>query len=152
MKVLDQDMQPKVRRKAAETLTAFDLNTRQPMGIVVDMSARGMKLKSEIPATVAEVYYCRIPLKNKVDGRDEVFFDAECRWCKKYPETGRFYSGYILRFPSKKDAAVVRKLIHDWMVRYNEELNSRYMAPEEDAEEAEDRRGLLTRLFKLGEK
>ncbi len=144
MKVLDQDMQPKVRRKAAETLTAFDLNTRQPMGIVVDMSARGMKLKSEVPTTVSEVYYCRVPLKKKIEGREEVFFDAECRWCKKYDETGRYYSGYVLRFPTKKDADIVRELIHEWMARYNEDLNARYET------EKTEKPGLISKLFGLG--
>jgi len=130
MKILDQDIQPKIRRKAAESLIVYDLNTQQPIGIVADMSARGMKLKGEIHATVSEMFYCRIPLKKKIEGRKEVFFDAECRWCNHFRETGRYYSGYILRFPSKKDASIVRKLIHNWMAKYNEDINSRYSASE----------------------
>jgi PilZ domain len=126
MKLVDVDMQPKIRRKAVETLTVFDLSTQQPMGMVIDMSVRGMKLKGETPATVSEVFYFRVPLKKKIDGRKEVFFDAECRWCNSFRETGRYYSGYILRFPSEKDANIIRKLIHNWMAKYNDELNSRY--------------------------
>jgi len=146
MKVIDQDIERKVRRGAAETLTAYNLNTRELLGIVVDLSARGMKLRSKVPMTVSKVYYCRVPLKKKIDGREEVFFDAECRWCNKYEDTGRYYSGYLLRFPSRQDAEIVRELMHEWMKHYNQDINSRLHEPREE------KRGFLTRLLGLGER
>jgi len=146
MKIIDEDTQPKVRRRAAEPLTTFNLNTREPLGIVLDLSARGMKLRSDEPTTVSKIYYCRLPLKKKIDGQKEVFFDAECRWCNKYEDTGRYYSGFLLRFPSRKDAGIVRELMHDWMKQYNRDLNTRLHEPREE------KTGLFTRLFRLAER
>lgn len=143
MKIIDQDMQPKVRRRAAEELTAFNFNTRELLGTVIDLSARGMKLKGETPASVSKIYYCRIPLPQKIEGRKEVFFDAECRWCKKYEDTGRYYSGYRIRFPSAQDAGIVKELIYKWMMRYNDDINSRN-------HDSREKPGLLARLFGRG--
>lgn len=143
MKIIDQNTQPKVRRKAAEKITAINLNTREELGIVVDLSARGMKLKSENPATVGQIYYCRLPLRRKLDGRREIFFDAECKWCNRYEDTGRFYSGYFLRFPSGQDAELVQSLVHQWMKANNEEFHSRLHGS------ANEKRGLFNRLFSV---
>lgn len=143
MKIIDEDIQPKVRRRAAEPLTTYNLNTREKLGTVMDLSARGMKLRSEEPPTVSRVYYCRMPLKKKINGRKEVFFDAECRWCNKYEDTGRYYSGFLLRFPSQQDAGIVRELMHEWMKQYNQDINDRY------SESRDEKRGLLTRLFRM---
>jgi len=142
MRIIDQNTQPKVRRKAAEKLTAFNFNTSEPLGTIVDLSARGMKLKSAQSATVGQIYYCRLPLKKKIEGREEIFFDAECRWCNRYEDTGRYYSGYLLRFPSGQDAEIIRELIHNWMKSYNRDLNSRMHGSQEKP-------GLLTRLLGL---
>lgn len=145
MRTIQPNNAQKVRRQALEKLLVFDLNTSLPMGQVLDMSARGIKLQSEEPVTFRQVYYCRILFKKKVCGCDEVLFDAECRWCNKDKETGCYYSGFVLRFPSKKDAEVIRALTHKWMAGHSEQLNARY------GDDKKERRGLLRRIFKPGE-
>ena len=132
-----------MRRKAAEQISAINLNTRENLGTVVDLSARGMKLKSEQPAAVGQIYYCRLPLKKKIDGRREIFFDAECKWCNRYEDTGRFYSGYFLRFPSGQDAKLVQALVHEWMMANNEDFHSRLHGSQNE------KRGLFNRLFSV---
>ncbi|UCD18214.1 MAG: hypothetical protein JSV44_04695, partial [Candidatus Zixiibacteriota bacterium] len=85
-----------------------------------------MKLMSEEPVTVRQVYYCRIPLRKKINGRDEVFFDAECRWCRKSEETGWYNSGYVLRFSSPQNADIIMELTRNWMADQADRLNARY--------------------------
>lgn len=136
----------KVRRQAAEKLAAYDTCTKKSLGIVIDMSDRGMKLQSDIPTVVAKTYYCRLPLRNPIDGREELFFDAECRWCSRYEDTDKFYAGFRLRFPSAQDAAIVKNMAHEWMKSFNQGLNARYYEPQEK------KPGLLKRLFKSGRK
>jgi len=129
MIVLGQKEQQKIRRKASEPLLVYDLSAGSPIGEILDMSAKGMKLLGERPMMVRHVHYCRIPLNNAIDGFDEVFVDAECRWCKKSDMGDLYYSGYILRFPSPKDGAIVRKLILSWMADQAKRLNARYAVP-----------------------
>jgi hypothetical protein len=145
MKAIQQRNAQMIRRQALDKLLVFDLNTSLPMGQVLDMSTRGLKLQSEEPTTFRQVYYCRILLKNRICGRDEVLFDAECRWCNRDEETGCYYSGYVLRFPTKKDAEVIRELTHRWMAGHSEQLNSRYGGSKKE------RRSLLSRIFKPAE-
>ena len=129
MKVVGQKEQQKIRRKASESLLVYDLSSGSPIGEILDMSAKGMKLLGERPAMVRQVFYCRIPLNNGIDGNDEVFVDAECRWCKKSEKGDLYNSGYILRFPSPKDASIIQKLILSWMADQANRLNARYSVP-----------------------
>ena len=126
MKVIGQEKQQKIRRKASAALLVCDSRTGAPIGRILDMSARGMKLVSSEPAMVRRIYYCRIPLKRKIDGCSEIFLDAECRWCRKSEETGQYNSGYIIRFPSPKEAGIIGKLIHSWMADQANFMNARH--------------------------
>lgn len=136
-----QDKQRKIRRKASFALLVYDLHTNLPMGQILDMSAKGMKLMTEEPVAVRQVYYCRIPLDKKINKCSEIFFDAECRWCEISEETGWYNSGYVLRFPSPKDAKNIHALIHAWMADQTGKLNSK------STKRIKKKRGLLRRIF-----
>jgi hypothetical protein len=106
------------------------------------MSAKGMKLMTEEPAIIGQVYYCRIPLDKKIKKRKEAFFDAECRWCDYSDETGWYNSGYVLRFPSPKDAEIIESVTRIWMADHTNKLNKKYTSGNKK------KRGLLGRLFR----
>jgi len=121
---VENERQEVVRRKACEALLVYDLHTGLPMGQILDMSVRGMKLMNDQRFTVRQVYYCRMPLDKKISGRDEVYFDAECRWCKLNDSTSWYNSGFKLRYPTPEDAEIVRKLIRSWMINHVEKFNN----------------------------
>lgn len=143
MQVVTQERQQKIRRKASTPLLVYDLHTELPMGQILDMSVRGMKLMTEDPVIVKQVYFCKIPLDKKIKKRKEVFFDAECRWCKQSEETGWYNSGYVLRFPTPKDAELVRDLMHVWMADETGKFKSKTM------KSPAKKRGFFRRLFRL---
>ena len=126
MIVADHKKQQKIRRRAGFALLVYDLHSGLPMGQILDLSARGMKMMTEEPVAVNRLYYCRVPLEKKIKGREEIFFDAECRWCRLSEETSWFNSGYILRFPSPLDAEIVQELIRTWMIDETSRLNAKY--------------------------
>jgi hypothetical protein len=140
MKVAEQDQQRKIRRKASFALLVYDLHTELPIGQILDLSAKGMKLMTEEPVTVQRVYYCRIPLEKKIKGCDEVFFDAECRWCIQSDETSWYNSGYLLRFPSPKNAEIIRELTRIWIADQTGKSNIRY-------KRGKKKKGFLRRVF-----
>lgn len=72
-----------IRRRATDELTVYDLNTEQPIGQIENMTVKGMKMVVDKPVKPASIIYCRMDLPGKILGHKEVFFDAECRWCKK---------------------------------------------------------------------
>lgn len=125
MRVVGRKEQQKIRRQASEPIIVFDQKSGEPIGEVLDMSAKGLKLAGKVPIASRRVYYCRMPLRKNIDGCEEVFFDAECRWCKKSNEAGKYNSGFLLRYSSAKDAAIVQKLIFSWMVDQTERLSVR---------------------------
>jgi hypothetical protein len=129
MSVATLEKQQKIRRQASHSLSVYDSTTGWPMGKILDMSARGMKLTSREPLKVRQVYYCRLPLAKKIDGCHEVHFDAECRWCRESEDAKSYCSGYLLRFPTSKDADIVQKLIYGWMAEQADMMNSRYSMP-----------------------
>jgi hypothetical protein len=126
MKIASREEQQKIRRRASEDLTVIDQKTDQPLGQVLDMSIKGLKLTSENPIAVRRIYYCRMPLKRKIDGFGEIFFDAECRWCVESDDIGWYNSGFLLRFSSPRDAELVQKLIRSWMATQAHEMNMRH--------------------------
>ena len=142
MKIIPKGKQPKIRRQALEILPVYDLHTNLIIGEIVDLSTKGMKLKGENAVLPKQIYYCRIPLKKKIDGYGEVFVDAECRWCKIDAEEECHYSGYVLRYPSQKDAGIINKLTHRWMAGQSEKLNAHYTGSKHE------KRGWLKRIFK----
>lgn len=142
MKIAETKQRNRIRRQAAQALLVYDLNTKLPMGQILDMSSVGMKLMTEEPMVVSRMYYCKIPLDKKIHGKSEVFLDAECRWCKHNPQTGWFNSGYLLRFPSKKDAEVINSVLHDWMEEHMSKHLSKYGITRRK------KKGLLEKLFR----
>jgi hypothetical protein len=142
MRVAGQEKQTKIRRKAAEPLLVYDLQTKLPMGQIVDLSARGMKIMSEEPVAASKVYYCRIPLTRKINDFDEVIFDAECRWCKQNKNTFWYDSGYILRFPRPEYAAIVKEITRNWLMHDSDKGSTGRSKVESK------KGGLLQKLFK----
>lgn len=126
MKTKEKDPSTIIRRKATEALLVYDTNTKLPFGQIADLSARGLKLTTEEPVVVNQVYYFRIPFDKKIGNSKELFFDAECRWCMQNEETGWYDSGYFLRFPSPKEAAAVKELTRIWMINQAERQNARH--------------------------
>ncbi len=142
MRVADKSTQRKIRRKAAEALLIYDLQTKLPMGQIIDLSAKGMKLMSEDPVATSKIYYCRMPLKKETHGFDEVIFDAECRWCKRNKDTGWYDSGYLLRFPRPEFAKVIREITRNWMMDRTDKLGA------SRRKTREEKRGFFQKLLK----
>ena len=142
MQVTDLEKQRKIRRKAADPLLVYDIETDLPMGQILDLSAKGMKLMTEEPVTAGQTYYLKIPLDKKIKGFKALLFDADCRWCKQSEDTGWYNSGYVLRFPNPKTGDAILELTRQWMIRESERINSKYQKSNKK------KQGLFRRIFK----
>lgn len=112
-----------VRRQAVEELVVYDVRTNQPIGRVENMTAEGVKLVTDEPADVSRILYCRLDLPEKLLGADQVFFDAECRWCRKNEFTGLYESGFKLRNVRADDKEIISHLTRRWMIMQSDAQN-----------------------------
>jgi len=130
-----------IRRKAADEITVYDINSDRPIGQVENMTVGGVKLVVDEPVRVSTILYCKMKLPRKILGVKEVFFDAECRWCKKNEKTGRYDSGYRVRHVDAKDKAVVGELVRLWMIEECEAMNA------QTDRKKNHKGGIFSRLF-----
>ena len=87
----------KSKRFTAETdIAVYDCSTNQSLGKLVNLSIDGAMLVSEKSVKPAASFPCRMELEQQILGRTEIYFDAECRWCRKNIALGRWESGYRL--------------------------------------------------------
>ena len=135
-----------IRRKATDELVVYDLNTEEPIGQIENMTVEGMKMVVDKPIRPASIVYCKMDLPRKILGNKEVYFDAECRWCKKNDKTGKYDSGYKLRYVNAKDRAIINELIRRWMIEECEAWNK------SGAKNGSARGGIFSRIFSFGTK
>ena len=131
-----------VRREATDPLIVYDMETDLPAGQVINMSFRGLRLMTEFEVEVYKVHYFRMPLPQAINGIDEIFFDAECRWCKQNEETTWYDSGYNIRKASADDAEVIKLLTRKWMMDKSNKLNA------SQQNRSEKKGGLFSKLFR----
>jgi len=116
--------QKPVRRQAAENLVVYDMRTNQPIGQVQNMTVAGVKLITDKPVKLSRILYCRIDLPEKLLGSDQVYFDAECRWCRQNKSAGWYESGYRLRNVSASDREIISLLTRRWMMVQSDAQNN----------------------------
>jgi hypothetical protein len=85
------------RQGVQEYLTVYDCSTGEPIGRLANLSSEGAMFVTSGPVKATAAFRCRVELVRPILGRDEILFDAECRWCRKNVKRDRWESGYALR-------------------------------------------------------
>jgi hypothetical protein len=84
------------RHPVMQFMLVYDCATQLPMGELVNLSPEGAMIVTEGPVKPSSSFKCRVDLPKKIMGYGNVFFDAECRWCRKNIAADRWESGYRL--------------------------------------------------------
>jgi hypothetical protein len=84
------------RRKPQKYLAVLDRVSGRQIGELANMSASGIMLITPEPVKSLTVLQCRVKLNRPILGREEINFDAECRWCRKNVQKNRWESGFAL--------------------------------------------------------
>ncbi len=66
------------------------------IGVLANLSAEGAMLITDGPIRSGTTLPCRVELPLPILDRETISFDAECRWCRKNVDEGRWESGYQL--------------------------------------------------------
>jgi len=73
----------RLRQRPINYFEVYDDRTRTFRGSLFDLAVEGLRLLSEQPMQPGEIHRLQIHLPEAINGRLEIVFEAECRWCKE---------------------------------------------------------------------
>ena len=101
------------RKSLVFYLRVFDGLSNKILGHLIDISEKGVLLRTDEPVQPNENHRLRIRLPAVIRERHEVVLNGTSRWCKQYLGQDHYLAGfqvYDIDAPTKK---VVQKLIID---------------------------------------
>ena len=110
-----KEQRKQTRAQVSDYFIVFDRHTDEIIGRVMNMTDEGMMVVSEMPTKVSGSFHCRMALPEKLMDKNQVLFDAECKWCEKNQSTGMYESGYQIRQISAVDREIISLLLQKWM-------------------------------------
>ena len=95
-KTLSKEQRRMKRRHLIYYLEVIDRDTAELIGFLVDITAKGIMLMSEIPIETGKMFHLRILLKTDLSEKKYLNFDAKSKWCKKSINTEIYDTGFEL--------------------------------------------------------
>lgn len=99
------------RKHLVHQLMAFDRNTDQLAGYLVNLTAEGVMLVCEDPLEVGTILKLRMLLPSKIIGSRHVAFDAQVIWCREHTSSGFHETGFQLLEIPEDEIERVKRLI-----------------------------------------
>jgi len=84
------------RHTPKKLLEVYDRSKGNLLGGLANISQQGAMFITDRPVKSQARFRCRVKLNKTILARDELYFDAECRWCRKNVAKDRWESGYQL--------------------------------------------------------
>lgn len=91
-----RDRRAHERKRIYYHLSVFDRMMNQAIGRIVNMSISGVMMVSKEPVELPCIFSCRVKLPRKLNGLDQLEFDAQAKWCRFNSLTGLYETGYHL--------------------------------------------------------
>lgn len=105
------------RRQALFYLPAFDSQTDDLVGHVVDITIEGIKLVSPDPIETDADFHLRLELPRSIRGRRAIVCDAHSVWCRKDINPDFFDTGLQLHNIDSENIAVIEGYIDEYGFR-----------------------------------
>jgi hypothetical protein len=102
------------RRHLIYYLRVFNRENDQLLGHLVDITPDGLMIISENPCHPGDIYKLRMGLPKEIFGRDEIEFEAECKWSRRDVNPSFFDTGFRFQELDREDV----RLIADLVVQY----------------------------------
>lgn len=111
------DKRREKRKQLIYYLRVVDRNTDKLFGQLVDITTEGMKLVSEKPVEPDTTYELKMLLPEEIENRKEVYFEANCQWCKRDVNPNFYSIGFEFIRISTQDINIIKNLIYDFSFR-----------------------------------
>lgn len=102
------------RRHLVFYLRVFSQEDNTIFGHVVDLSPIGLMILTEKEMVVDKVYQLRMSLPAVTGDREELLFDADCRWCKEDGNPDFFLSGFRIYDLADHERDRLEELVRDY--------------------------------------
>lgn len=94
-------------------LRVFDSTSSRVLGHVVDISPRGVMLIADEPLAVEQNFHLRMRFPGIGTSRDELIFEAVCRWCRPDENPSFFLAGLEIRNLPPEEANFIQGMINE---------------------------------------
>lgn len=100
------------RKNTPHVVKAIDLATKQPLGRLVDVTAEGLMLVTDIPLEIGTRYTLRVNLPVMVQFRSEVDMEAIVRWTSPDTNPKFFRAGFQFTEIDGEDGLLLEEIMH----------------------------------------
>ena len=114
---LTENKRTVARRHLIYYLRVFNQQNGELIGNLVDISTKGIMVVSDRHVEPGKLYKLRMVLPDTVDGRKEVEFDAESRWCQHDANELFYDTGFELLDPQSEFLDAVDRLVEDCLFK-----------------------------------
>ena len=83
-----------IRRNPDYQLEVYDRATGKHLGILLNVTADGLQVKSKALYPTGSEFRCRIPLPGNIMLTEELLFDARAVWSRQMENTQEFHTGF----------------------------------------------------------
>lgn len=111
-----EERRSQLRGWTRNRLIVFDRNTDEVIGYVANMCVEGLMVMCEESAGMSSLIACRVALPQRHLNRDQLFFDAEVRWCRETDTAGIHEIGMKFTRIDEVDRKIIVKILEDCTV------------------------------------
>ncbi|WP_296217655.1 PilZ domain-containing protein [Pseudomonas sp. UBA2684] len=106
-----EDRRQHSRHSTELQLEVFDLHSGQRLGRVVDLSADGFMLFSDVPHRPEAVLECRLVSEQVIEGVCEIKLGADCLWSRRGADGQHSWAGFHIIDLAEDQAAALEVLL-----------------------------------------
>ena len=114
-----------IRKSTSDYYLVYEDSTDELIGRVVNLSLDGTMLIGDHEMVVPTRIDARLELNDPIDGRKQIRFQLESRWCKKNETCDWYETGYKFVEISDQDRNLIAKLTRGWIEQIGTSQESR---------------------------
>ncbi|MDY0350029.1 MAG: PilZ domain-containing protein [Desulfobulbaceae bacterium] len=103
-----------MRRHLIYYLRVYDGVSSRVVGHVVDISPHGLQLIADQPVPVQAEHRLRMSFPGMEASRDELVFDAVCKWCRQDENPAFYLAGFQIRNLMPDEAVFIQGMISEF--------------------------------------
>jgi hypothetical protein len=111
------DQRKLARRRTSDYFIVYERETGRIVGRLVNLTIAGAMIIGEESVEVSTLIKCRLRLPEPVEGRQEILFDAECRWNRRNEHNDWWETGYKFVNISDADIQMIVLVTRNWLAK-----------------------------------
>ena len=110
-----KELRKKTRGYTNDYFLVFEIETGEILGRLMNLTPDGIMLISDNENELNKTIKSRMILPELVDGKKEIYFDLQARWCQKNKRADWYETGYEIINRTEKCLKILNILASQWM-------------------------------------